>query len=1331
MTLETEQISIADLKVKAKKATKPKKPKEKKDIRTMFRKAMVTIQDAGGVEHLKKPWMSQKAFQLITNAADLQTWADTVLLDSSRHFAWGGETSPVIAVDTETLGLDTRVLVDFREVVEYATGKKVMMPVYEINIDISGICLSSNGIDGIYIPITHVDGNNIDREDCRRILQRLFDLSHLVFYNAKYDREVLRICMGLEMRPYPHFEDVQVLAYINDPKADLGDKKKGYTGSSGGLKALSKNVLGIEQINLDTLAKVKADYCPLTHSPFCDCTEEQRKEHKHSQKNAHAPFSWIPTDYALWYAAGDAICTWLLWEKMHPLARTRKLVHRIDHELVDSLAWMERQRFLVDTDRVNRTSKWHQAKLRTLEAKLRELALADGFEEVKDEHGTVLEDDQFNPGSNVQLAKLFFQVKGFKPTKITGAGNASCDKEVIEDLQKLYPDDKFLKVLKEYREYVALHPENLRYDHRDNSARIALKQCVVAGGRLSGSGGDFELDGGFGLNPQGIKKVESHKMWKVKGNVLEPDEVAAENIEEHDVHDLHSSCFRPVDVDKIKKKHGPDFTPNSYVFAELAAAKGWIRRDDKWCEIAPGIKKNHIGQYLGYAICLVPSCTTCAHKHGVLIENGIMDANQVINLRCLFRAEEGWTYFCVDYSNIEMRCAANVSLEPEFVNEFIHGSGDFHSLTASKVFPEFTDPKSSAAVRKDFRNLAKIINFALLYGGTAYTIFENMRKKNPNITFEECQRMVEKYWLGVPVFKEFCDFKQAIAKEHMKCTTATGRVINFESAMTTLGIHKPSKDEMKAFWDYRKLKKQGEEAKKRGDKEVAKQLEIRAQRVWKDTENGVRNAQEYNRFLGKIQRVSVNVPLQGLAGDFMRMAMNRIRKWVLSDPDIQSIFRLHASVHDEVDFTVKNEYAPFIMPRITRLMKLRTLHEKKKWPVHIEADAEYGRNWDVDHHLTGDADHKPAAWQYIKGCEGYVPTEFDMELVKKLLAAIRSGNDSRMAKAEAWLTTNLHPRAAEAAWHCFHKDGGKDAEGKKITKAQDDQKAMKQYLLAALQLHEFWTVDNTPDEDESKLETLAQYEARVGLTESDRGAVPEFGYLGAVPIDKVKRPEVPTLNVEGTDVPAEQVEIRVGENAITAEIGVEEPQGTFGFGILTEQQCNEVVQKLSLNHRVTTTELEVMQKPEQEVVVEPATLNQQVEVAKAEITEVLTDTLNARLDAMQSPEQREAMEQAFNATPEQLGEAAVAANVPEPEESVLMDEPVRLKRKVVLTEVVEAPADGIPVLREDLDVQACIRLKIKMGVGSGDRKIEFRCKGRLWEFDNAVTDQIPEEYLAR
>src|SRR5271157_4037276 len=131
---------------------------------------------------------------------------------------------------------------------------------------------------------------------------------------------------------------------------------------------------------------------------------------KNTSKKKVVPFTWIPQDIALWYAAADAICTWLLWFGMKDLARSRKLVHRIDHELVDSLAYVERQRFLVDVDRRHRTARWHSRTLAELKGRLVKLASDAGWAQ------------EFNPGSPKQLGELLFRIMGFKPHHTTDSG---------------------------------------------------------------------------------------------------------------------------------------------------------------------------------------------------------------------------------------------------------------------------------------------------------------------------------------------------------------------------------------------------------------------------------------------------------------------------------------------------------------------------------------------------------------------------------------------------------------------------------------------------------------------------------------------------------------------------------------------------------------------------------------------------------------------------------------------------------------------------------------------------------------------------------------------
>lgn len=1023
----TEDISSEDMKL----VKKVRKEKEPKDLRSVFNKHVEAIYKAG-IASIKFPWMNKKAFRLITDANELREWAKSVLEGPRYPVPRTDEIIPAVAVDTETTGLDNRVIM-------LKDGR------YKIKNEIAGICLSSNGYDGIYIPVTHEDGNNIDRDQCRQILQELFDQCQLIFYNAKYDKEVLALLMGITIRGYPYIEDVQVDAYLDDPKADMGDK--GF--EADGLKYQSKTRLDMDQIELKTLTKVKAEmYNPTTG--------------KVTIRSQHAPFNWVPTEIALWYAAGDAICTWLLWDLLRDSARAMKLAHKIDHELIDTITWMERQRFHVDVEKLNKTIKWHQSKLDILKQELAEIADWDG-------------EDEFNPSSPLQLVKILFDKRGFKPIRVSEKTKVpSTDADTLDELKKLHPDDPFLKKLIEYREYAALHPGNLQYDPTDHSARIYLRQCVVAGGRLSATGGDFEKDGGFGLNIQAIKRIEGNN-WIQGRRILSAPE------EEYTEEDLHPSCFKDKEGKRTKAK---------------------------------GIVNNHYGEYFGDLFCLVPSCKCCDFIKGpdTLFEK--VDSEEILNIRGLFIALFGYTFFTTDYSNIEMRVAANISKEENFIKEFLEGEGDFHSLTARAVFPEFSDPKTPKDRKKFLRSLAKILNFALLYGGTAYTILESMSKVQKDITFKECEEMVNKYWEGVPGFAAWVAQKQKVAKEQMICKTATGRIVKFESAMQAQHIYYPTEEHKKNYrrwWEIKNSLKELEEAKKAGEdvsESAIYKLKMAADNMYFDKATGVRNMQDYRKFLGKIQRVSMNIPLQGFAGDLMRMSLNRIRIWSQSDPGVENVYELHGTVHDEIDYSVKNEYVPFIIPRLTRLMKLRDLHVKMNWPVPIECDTEYGRSWDVTEHLTGDDGHEPAGWSMIPGLENYIPggvNNFD-----KVLKALETNRD----KALEYLKENLHPRTKVAQEVL-----------KKYLEKHADISVIRTKLIVCYQLDEYWNIDQ--EEDDDRLETLSEYETRMGLDPKNRPDLPAGGRLGTfdspVVLQKIE-PEDTLEEEEEADVELEEEE---------------------------------------------------------------------------------------------------------------------------------------------------------------------------------------------------------------
>src|SRR5215211_3410855 len=76
--------------------------------------------------------------------------------------------------------------------------------------------------------------------------------------------------------------------------------------------------------------------------------------------------------------------------------------------------------------------------------------------------------------------------------------------------------------------------------------------------------------------------------------------------------------------------------------------------------------------------------------------------------RSYIRAPEGRVFVIADYSKIELRIAAKISGDKEMLGAYAEGQ-DLHTLTAQNLTGR-TD------VKKDDRELAKAVNFGLLYG---------------------------------------------------------------------------------------------------------------------------------------------------------------------------------------------------------------------------------------------------------------------------------------------------------------------------------------------------------------------------------------------------------------------------------------------------------------------------------------------------------------------------------------------------------------------------------------------------------------------------------------
>ena len=89
-------------------------------------------------------------------------------------------------------------------------------------------------------------------------------------------------------------------------------------------------------------------------------------------------------------------------------------------------------------------------------------------------------------------------------------------------------------------------------------------------------------------------------------------------------------------------------------------------------------------------------------------------------IRRAFIAEPGHVLISADYSQIELRVLAHLADDPVLVDAFREGA-DFHDRTALKIFGA-----DSGRDPHELRSTAKMINYALLYGKTAFTLAKDI-----------------------------------------------------------------------------------------------------------------------------------------------------------------------------------------------------------------------------------------------------------------------------------------------------------------------------------------------------------------------------------------------------------------------------------------------------------------------------------------------------------------------------------------------------------------------------------------------------------------------------
>ena len=318
---------------------------------------------------------------------------------------------------------------------------------YPRNGHMIGISMSYTGRDGIYIDTDCFD------EEIEDMLRELFKTRKVIFHNAKFDIAFFEYHFGFE---FPNFEDTMLLHYLID------ENPGGH-----GLKQLSIKFTPY------------GDY----EKPMYDWIAEYKRANGYNQDS----FSWdmIPFEIMKTYAAMDAVCTFLLYEKFKKIKENHKLKKVYDTILIPGV------RFLLNTqdngvpfDRT-RLLVAQELMQKDIDEAVQELSKIDAISKFE-----AAQQKDFNPNSTPQLRSLLFDYIGLEPTgKKTDTGAHSTDAEVLQQLSETHEVPRHILNIRQKSKIKNTYLDKIipQLD-RDSRLRTNFNLHGTTSGRLSSSG---------------------------------------------------------------------------------------------------------------------------------------------------------------------------------------------------------------------------------------------------------------------------------------------------------------------------------------------------------------------------------------------------------------------------------------------------------------------------------------------------------------------------------------------------------------------------------------------------------------------------------------------------------------------------------------------------------------------------------------------------------------------------------------------------------------------------------------------------------------------------
>lgn len=277
--------------------------------------------------------------------------------------------------------------------------------------------------------------------------------------------------------------------------------------------------------------------------------------------------------------------------------------------------------------------------------------------------------------------------------------------------------------------------------------------------------------------------------------------------------------------------------------------------------------------------------------------------------RACFTAPDGYLMCSCDYSSVEQRLAADIYNDKAMIDEYLHGSGDIHSLVAQLIYPELKGLTTAQIKKehKDLRSRAKPVGLGINYGAEATKLAETI-----GCSKEQAQKYYDAY---MNHFTGVRDYMKKAAKEvkekgYILICPETGHKAYWP------GWGEWKAEEMKydrAFWEDYKINHKGT-----GDM------------VAQEVRNHMKHASAWSR-------KAVNSPCQGLSAIITKSAMTEFFRWIV-DNNLFGEVRIVDAVHDEIVITFPENMKDSVPDKLKEIMESVGNRYCKKVPIITEAE---------------------------------------------------------------------------------------------------------------------------------------------------------------------------------------------------------------------------------------------------------------------------------------------------------------------------------------------------------------------------------------------------------